>query len=113
MAEGIRYDQMTAAATIAQAAKIIGYDQLREQQSVWREEGRLVGIGISLLAEPSAMAFGWFATEAASVRVGLNGHADVVTSSASPGQSHRTTIAQVTADELGIDIEHVRVLQAV
>ena len=111
MASGLVYDQMTAAATLDQAAEIIGYDQLREQQSVWREEGRLVGIGISLLAEPSAMAFGWFATEAASVRIGLNGHADVVTSSASHGQSHETTIAQVVADEVGIDVEHVRVLQ--
>src|SRR2546430_317746 len=112
MASGLVYDQMTAAATLDQAAEIIGYDQLREQQSVWREEGRLVGIGISLLAEPSAMAFGWFATEAASVRIGLNGHADVVTSSASHGQSHETTIAHAAADEVGIDADHLRVLHA-
>jgi aerobic carbon-monoxide dehydrogenase large subunit len=108
---GISYDQMTAAATLEQAAQLIGYEELREQQKAWRAEGRLVGIGVSLLAEPSAMAFGWMATDGATVKVGPNGRADVLTSAAGHGQSLETTIAQVVADELGIDVSHVRVLQ--
>jgi len=108
---GLLYDQMTAAATLEQAAQLIGYEQLREQQRVWREEGRLVGIGVSLLAEPSAMAFGWMSTDGATVRMGPNGRADVLTSAAGHGQSLETTIAQVVADELGIDVSHVRVRQ--
>lgn len=111
MASGVVYDQMTAAATLEQAAELIGYTQLRKQQRQWRADGRLVGIGISLFAEPSAMAFGWMTTDGATVRIGPNGHADVITSAASHGQSLETTIAQVVADGLGIDIEHVRVLQ--
>ena len=59
------YDQMTAAANLEQAAEMIGYDELREQQRAWRAEGRLVGIGISLFAEPTAMAFGWMTTDGA------------------------------------------------
>jgi aerobic carbon-monoxide dehydrogenase large subunit len=108
---GVMYDQMTAAATLEQAAQLIGYDQLREQQKAWRADGRLVGIGVSLLAEPSAMAFGWMSTDGATVRMGPNGRADVLTSAAGHGQSLETTIAQVVADELGIDVAHVRVLQ--
>jgi carbon-monoxide dehydrogenase large subunit len=108
---GVSYDQMTAAATLEQAAQLIGYEELREQQKAWRAEGRLVGIGVSLLAEPSAMAFGWMATDGATVRMGPNGRADVLTSAAGHGQSLETTIAQVVADELGIDVSHVRVLQ--
>ncbi len=108
---GVFYDQMTAAATLEQAAQLIGYDDLREQQEVWRAEGRLVGIGVSLLAEPSAIAFGWMSTDGATVKVGPNGRADVLTSAAGHGQSLETTIAQVVADELGIDVSHVRVLQ--
>ncbi|HEV3354176.1 MAG TPA: xanthine dehydrogenase family protein molybdopterin-binding subunit, partial [Acidimicrobiales bacterium] len=108
---GVFYDQMTAAATLEQAAELIGYEHLREQQKAWRAEGRLVGIGVSLLAEPSAMAFGWMATDGATVRIGPNGRADVLTSAAGHGQSLETTIAQVVADELGIDVSHVRVLQ--
>jgi carbon-monoxide dehydrogenase large subunit len=110
-ATGQVYDQMTAAANLEQAAEIIGYDRFRQDQPEWREHGRLVGIGIGLLTEPSGISMGWQSTEAASVRMGPNGHVDVVTSSASHGQSLETTIAQVVADELGIDLEHVRVLQ--
>src|SRR5207248_8040047 len=99
------------AATLEQAAQLIGYDDLREQQKRWRADGRLVGIGVGLLAEPSAMAFGWMSTDGATVKVGPNGRADVLTSAAGHGQSLETTIAQVGADELGIDVSHVRVLQ--
>ena len=108
---GITYDQMTPAETLEQAAAMLGYDDVREQQCAWRAEGRLVGIGISLFAEPSAMAFGWMSTDAATVRVGPNGTADVLTSAASHGQSLETTIAQVVADELGLELARVRVLQ--
>ena len=110
-ATGLVYDQMTASATLEQAAEIISYEQFREQQRTWRQEGRLVGIGISLFAEPSGIAMGSLSTEAATVRVGPNGRADVVTSGASHGQSLETTIAQVVADELGIEFEHVAVIQ--
>ena len=108
---GVVYDQITPAATLEQAAGIFDYDKLRVQQRAWRDEGRLVGIGIGLLVEPSAMAFGWMATDGASVRVGTNGGVDVVTSAASHGQSLETTVAQVVADELGLDLAQVRVLQ--
>jgi carbon-monoxide dehydrogenase large subunit len=111
MATGFVYDQMTADATLDQAAELIGYDEFLARQAEWRAEGRLVGIGISLLAEPSAIAFGWFSTDAAIVRIGLHGSVDVLTTSASHGQSLETTIAQVVADELGVDLADVRVMQ--
>ena len=108
---GMVYDQITAAATLEHAAKLIGYEQLRKQQQEWREQGRLFGIGISLMVEPSSMSFGTMSTEATIVRVGINGQVDVIASSASHGQGLETTIAQVVADELGIDIGQIRVLQ--
>ncbi len=111
MAGGFVYDQMTAAETLEQAAEMIGYDEFREQQRAWRAEGRLVGIGIGLLVEPTAMAHAFMATDGAVVRIGPNGQADVFTSVASHGQSLETTIAQVVADELGLDVAQVRVVQ--
>jgi carbon-monoxide dehydrogenase large subunit len=108
---GFVYDQMTVAQNLEQAAEIMGYDELREEQQRLRAEGKLVGIGVSLLVEPSAMAFGWMTTDAATVRIGTNGRADVLTTGASHGQSLETTIAQVVADELGLDIAYVRVIQ--
>ena len=50
------YDQMTAAATLQQAAELIDYDAFRRQQQQWRADGRLVGVGTCLFAEPSAMS---------------------------------------------------------
>ena len=71
----------------------------------------MAGIGISLFTEPTAMAFGWMSTDGSTVRIGANGRVDVQISGANHGQSLETTIAQVVADELGVDIAHVRVLQ--
>ena len=51
------------------------------------------------------MAFGWMTTDGATVRISHNGRADVFTSAASHGQSLETTIAQVVADELGLEID--------
>jgi carbon-monoxide dehydrogenase large subunit len=111
MATGMPYDQITVQATLDQAAEKLGYDDLRSQQQTWRDEDRLVGIGMSLFAEPTSMAFGWMSTDGASVRIGTNGRVDVAHSGASHGQSLETTLAQVVADELGVDIAHVRVVQ--
>jgi carbon-monoxide dehydrogenase large subunit len=111
MPSGMVYDQMTAAANLEQAAEMVDYAELREQQRAQRAAGRLVGIGVSLFPEPTSTAFGWMTTDGATVRINHNGRADVFTSAASHGQSLETTIAQVVADELGLEIEHVRVLQ--
>ena len=66
---------------------------------------------MSLLAEPSAIAHGWMTTDGATVRIGPNGKVDVAHSGASHGQSLETTVAQVVADEIGVDFDQVRVLQ--
>jgi carbon-monoxide dehydrogenase large subunit len=108
---GMAYDQMTASATLEQAAEMVGYDEWRERQAAGRAEGRLVGIGISLLVEPSAMAFGPMSSEATTVRVNASGTVDVITSSISNGQSVETTLGQIVADELGVEFDQVRVLQ--
>ena len=62
-------------------------------------------------AEPSAMAFGAMSSEATTVRVDVDGTVDVITSSISNGQSLETTLAQIVADELGVDFATVRVIQ--
>lgn len=111
MATGMVYDNMTAYATLEQAAEKLGYDELRAQQAVWRAEGRLVGIGMAQFAEPTAISFGWMTSDAATVRIGPNGNVDVAHTGASHGQSLETTVAQVVADELGVDIGDIRVIQ--
>jgi carbon-monoxide dehydrogenase large subunit len=111
MPSGFQLSDVTTSATLEQAAEILGYDDLRAKQKAWRDEGRLVGIGISLACEPTAMAFGPMATEAVTMRIGVNGSVDVITSAISNGQSVETTLAQVVADELGVDVNDVRMIQ--
>ncbi|GAC1312137.1 MAG: xanthine dehydrogenase family protein molybdopterin-binding subunit [Acidimicrobiales bacterium] len=111
MATGMVFDQMTAHATLEQATEQIGYQALRAEQEEWRRAGRLVGLGIGLFAEPTSMSFGWMSTDAAIVRVNQNGRVDVAHTGASHGQGLETTVAQVVADELGVDIEQIRVIQ--
>lgn len=108
---GVTFDQMTAAATLEQAVELAVYSGLRSSQQEGRAEGRLMGIGMSLFAEPSGYAGSTLSSEAAIVRVGLNGQVDVITTSASHGQSTETTIAQIAADELGLDMSAVSVFQ--
>jgi carbon-monoxide dehydrogenase large subunit len=111
MATGMPLDQISAHATLEQAAEQLGYEHLRDQQRAWRADGRLVGIGIGLFAEPTSMGFGWMSTDCATVRIGTNGRVDVSHSGNSHGQGLETTIAQVVADELGVDLAQVRVVQ--
>ena len=111
MPTGMIYDQMTAAATLDQAAETIDYANLRELQKAARVEGRLSGIGISLFAEPTAMAFAWASTDAATVRINPSGRVDVLMSTASHGQGLETTMAQIVADQIGVDIAQIRVVQ--
>jgi carbon-monoxide dehydrogenase large subunit len=111
MPTGMTYDQMTAAATLEQAAEHLGYAERRAEQTQAQVEGRLIGIGISLFAEPTAMSFAWASTDAATVRISASGRVDVLMSTASHGQGLETTMAQIVADELGVDLTQIRVVQ--
>jgi carbon-monoxide dehydrogenase large subunit len=101
---------------IDRAAELIDYDAFRREQEAARAEGRYLGIGLSSYIESApgpaeALAItGPFKGEAANVRLESDGHLVVTTAQAPHGQSHETTLAQVAADEMGVPIEHVRVL---
>ncbi len=110
-AAGMYYDDISTAESLEQAAEMIGYDALRAEQEAARADGRLVGIGLSLYVEPSGLSIGSLSSEAATVSVSVNGQVQAVMSSASHGQSVETTVAQVVADELGIDFGEVTVIQ--
>ena len=110
-AAGFVYDGVSIAASLEQAAAMVGYDAFRAEQAAARHQGRLLGIGLGLYVEPSGIAMGSLASEAAIVSVSVNGHVQALMSSASHGQSVETTVAQVVADQLGVDIDDVTVIQ--
>ncbi len=111
---GMMYDEsITPSQTLELAAEMIGYDAARaEQQRAFADEGRLLGIGLSLYIEPCAMGMmDPLSTETATVTVQPTGMVTVALGSGSHGQGLETTMAQVVADELGVDFERVVVVQ--
>ena len=107
-ASSIPYDAISPAETLEQAAELIGYEQFRKDQERARAEGRLVGIGLSLYIEPQRGDLG---TYAATIRVEPSGKVNVYMGTGSHGQSIETTMTQIVADEMGVNIEDVHFTQ--
>ncbi|HET6648442.1 MAG TPA: xanthine dehydrogenase family protein molybdopterin-binding subunit [Pyrinomonadaceae bacterium] len=113
-ATGLEYDSGDYETALNNAQALIGYSKLREEQKKAREEGRLIGIGISTYVEicalgPSAAmpAGGW---ESATVRIEPTGKVTVMTGASPHGQGQETSFAQIAADELGVDLNDVTVI---
>ncbi len=69
-------------------------------------------MGVSLFIEPTALGAGsLIGTEAAHVKVSPGGRVTVALGTCGHGQSLATTMAQVVADELGVDVDEVVVLE--
>lgn len=83
-------------------------------------EGRHLGIGYSCFSERTGYGSTAFAQrkmevvpgfDIAEARMDTSGAVTVTTGTMSHGQSHETTLAQITADELGLHLARVRVHQ--
>ena len=83
-----------------------GYDEWRSAQQVRRDSTRPIGIGLSAYLEGTGI--GPF--EGADVKIDPSGTIYLQIGVSSQGQSHETTLAQVCAAELGVDIERVVVV---
>ncbi len=109
---GMTYDIVTPAECLEQASEMIGYDDFRaEQKRAFEQEGRLLGLGLGLYVEPSGQNMATLNTEGATVRIAPSGKVDVFLGTGSHGQSIETTMAQIVADELGVDIDDVTINQ--
>jgi aerobic carbon-monoxide dehydrogenase large subunit len=113
-ATGLDYDSGDYEAALNKAQQIAGYAKLREDQKKARDEGRLIGIGISTYVEICALgpsqampAGGW---ESATVRIEPTGKVTVLTGASPHGQGQETSFAQIAADELGVSIDDVTVI---
>ena len=110
-ATGLIYDSGDYAAPLKKALGLINYEQARKEQAEAREQGRLVGIGISTYGEicamgpsPATPAGGW---ESATVKIEPSGKVTVQTGVSPHGQGEETTFAMIAADELGVDIDDI------
>jgi aerobic carbon-monoxide dehydrogenase large subunit len=116
--KGLKYDSGDYDKAMTRALEMFDYDAFRQEQATARAQGRYLGVGFSSYVEicgvaPSAWiglpGEGWGAGlwESANVRVHLTGKVVVTTGSQNHGQGHETSVAQVTADELGVSVDDV------
>ena len=119
VATTVSYDSGNYIASFERALEMVGYSDFRKEQQAAREQGKLLGIGLSAYVEicgaaPSAVAGTLGARaglwESANVRIHMTGKVSVFTGSSSHGQGHETAFAQLVSSELGIPVEDIDVI---
>jgi carbon-monoxide dehydrogenase large subunit len=108
---GMTYDSISPIETFEQALEILDYEAFRKEQAEARANGRYLGVGISNYVEPSTPGYGYYGTEAATIRIEPSGTVNVYIAGGSTGNSIETTVVQLTADALGVNIEDVNTIQ--
>ena len=117
---GVIYDSGNYPEALHRALKFAQYDKLRQEQAKLRTHGRYIGIGLGMYVEYTApnserlhKALGWEVGgyDSATIRVDPTGKVTVFTGVMSQGQSHETIFSQIVADELGVDIDDIVVIE--
>jgi 2-furoyl-CoA dehydrogenase large subunit len=112
---------------VRQAVEEGGLAELRARQKQARAEGRLYGIGLTAVVEPSVSNMGYITTvltpeerrkagpkngaqATATIALDPGGAVSVHVASVPQGQGHRTVVAQIAADALGLTPSDIRVV---
>jgi len=118
-AMGLVYDEATYQETLELAAKHVDVPAFRARQRRARQEGRYLGLGFATFSERTGYgspAFsargmgvtpGWETTE---IVIDPSGYVEARIGASPHGQGLRTALAQIIADELGIEPQQIRVL---
>ena len=102
-----------------------GYERLRKEQRVARENGEWMGIGIATIVDPSATNIGYVglatpvkdrtakrgksgSTEHVRISVDPQGIVTVLLGTVPQGQGHATVARDIVAQHLGLPVEQVR-----
>jgi 2-furoyl-CoA dehydrogenase large subunit len=126
-ASGALYDSGDYVGAFDRALARGGYAELQARRDAMRAAGRLYGIGLAVIVEPSVSNMGYITTvltpeerrkagpkngAQASATVALDplGGVLVHVASVPQGQGHRTVLAQVAADAFGLRPENITVV---
>jgi carbon-monoxide dehydrogenase large subunit len=113
---GLTYDSGDYDGTLDRALELSDYQGWRQRQATAREEGRLIGVGLSTWVEicgfgpsaPTAAATGGIAlVESAQIRFLPSGSVAAYVGTHAHGQGHDTTFSQLVAETLGVPLEAV------
>ena len=117
MITGPTVSGITARQTLDRAVEMMDLDWFAAQQAAARAGGRLLGLGFATFIEiaPGPPDFAQSAGfdlrgELTWARLEPTGDLTIASCQSPHGQGHETTIAQVAADELGVDLDRVRIV---
>ncbi|MCU1686052.1 MAG: xanthine dehydrogenase [Amycolatopsis sp.] len=91
-----------------------------ERKAALAADGRILGIGYSCFSERTGYGSDAFAKrkmtvvpgyDISEIRMDTSGSVVVTTGTMSHGQSHETTMAQIVADELALELDKVKIVQ--
>jgi carbon-monoxide dehydrogenase large subunit len=101
-----RYDSGNYPECLRRVTAAVGWEKLVDEQRQARATGRAVGLGLALFVEDTGLG----PYEGVRVRVDPAGQVFVFSGASSQGQSHETTLAQIVADALSVELEQVTVV---
>ena len=117
---GAVLDQGTYVESLEAALEHFDLDEFRARQTAARDRGSpLLGVGISTFAERTGYGTPVFATRAMGVTPGYetvtmnmdpSGYVEAAIGASPHGQGLETTLAQVIADQLAIDVSRIRIV---
>jgi carbon-monoxide dehydrogenase large subunit len=99
------YDSGDYATCQAKALEAAGYADFPARQAAARREGRLIGLGFA----QGVKCTGRGPFETGTVRVSTTGRVSVYTGAMAMGQGLKTTLAQICAEQLGVDVDAIDV----
>jgi len=104
---GKNYDSGDFRVILDAAVKRMDYDGFPARKAEAAKRGKRRGLGLSYYLE----ATGGDPTERAEIRFADDGYVDVYVGTQSTGQGHETAYVQLTASNLGIDGDKIRIVQ--
>ncbi len=99
------YDSGDFPASMAALKRLVGWDDFEAFRDRARAEGRRVGIGLACYVEGTGVG----PYEGGHIRVESDGSVVVSTGLTSQGQGHKTMLAQIVGDELGVPFDAITV----
>lgn len=118
-AAGLTFDQGSYKETLAMAEKAVDLAGFRQRQEQARSQGRYLGIGFATFSERTGYGSPAFAARGMEITPGWetvtltmdpSGFVEARIGASPHGQGLRTTLAQVIADQLGIDPQKITVV---
>lgn len=104
-AVGTTIDSGDFPALLRRVCELLDYDAVLKKQRGERELGQVCGCGLAVFVEPAGLGF-W---DSATVRLMADGRAIAQVGTSAHGQGHRTSFAQLLADELELDMSLVEI----